>query len=172
MDGLGKIGHGYANLGQQKLINKHVRPSAQTALWGSCSLTFRRRERRAANGFRGGFLGWGGGALRGLFTDSAFARVDSWPAAGPLGKEDGMVGPGPGCEWLFTVFGFSSGSASEDDPYASIPGGRLADTTSGAPSSSSSELKCDLFGGAPDTLGGRGGSSVSFTVGGLNDGRV
>jgi len=150
------------------------------------SLTLRRRDGRAANGFRGGFFGWGGGALRGRFADSAFGRLDCWlaeTASGALREEDVMVGPG----WSLTACGFSS-SESEDDPYATIPGGRLADITSGAALSSSSsplsspslssEPRCDaasasapLADSALGTLGGRG-SSVSFTAGDLDNGRV
>ena len=86
-----------------------------------------------------------------------------------------MVGPG----WSLTACGFSS-SPSEDDPYATIPGGRLADITSGAASSSSqsssSEPRCDdastsLADGALGRLSGRE-SSVSFKAGDLDDGRV
>lgn len=185
MDGLGEIGHSHANLGQQKLIKKRARSSAQSrgktnSVAMMLSLTLRRRDGRAANGFRGGFFGWGGGALRGRFADSVFGRLDCWlaeTASGPPRAEDGMVGPG----WSLTACGFSC-SVSEDDPYATIPGGCLADITSGASSSSSllsspslsSEPRRDaasLADGALGTFGGRG-SSVSFTVGDLDDGRV
>jgi hypothetical protein len=80
-------------------------------------------------------LGWGGGALRGRLMDSAFAGVGCGPAvvARPLSpEEDGLAGSGR--EWVLTACGGSS-SASDDDAYASIPGGRLADNTSGASSS-------------------------------------
>jgi hypothetical protein len=39
MDGLGEVGHSHANLGQQKLINKRARPSAQSGgKDGQCSI--------------------------------------------------------------------------------------------------------------------------------------
>jgi hypothetical protein len=94
--------------------------------------------------------------------DCAFASVDCGPTAvGSMLGEGGMVGLG--CGWSLTACGCGcSGSASEEDPYASIPGGRrLEDTSSGAPSSSSmdpksrSEPGCvTMFfaGGGPGTL--------------------
>ena len=96
-------------------------------------LTLRRRDDRGAKGFRGGLLGWGGGALRGRLVDSAFAGVDCGPTAvvSPLSQEEGGSA-GSDREWVLTVCGGSS--SSDDDAYASIPGGRLADITSGASS--------------------------------------
>jgi hypothetical protein len=52
-----------------------------------------------------------------------------------------------GCEWRLGDCE-SSGSSSDDDAYASIPAGRLADTTSGPSlsdpeSESTSDPKCD-----------------------------
>ena len=113
-------------------------------------LTLRRRDDRGAKGFRGSLLGWVGGALRGRLTDSAFARVDCGPAmvVRTLSPGEGELG-GSGREWVSTACGGSS-SASDDDAYASIPGGRLADNTSGISSSDpesesefASEPKCD-----------------------------
>jgi hypothetical protein len=119
--------------------------SASTWGPGTRCRTLRSRDDRGAKGFRGGFLGWGGGALR-VFMGPAFARVDGGPAAvtGPLPGEFGMVDSD--CVWWFADRK-RSGSSS-DDAYASIPGGRLADTSSGPSlsdleSESASGLKCD-----------------------------
>ena len=49
-----------------------------------------------------------------------------------------------------------SGSASEEDPYSSIPGGRLVDNTSGASSSEPEpESECEASSGAHGTHGRR-----------------
>ena len=58
------------------------------------SLTLRRRDGCATNGFRGGFLGWGGELCEEELADSAFGRVDGWLAvasAGPVQEEDEVV---------------------------------------------------------------------------------
>jgi hypothetical protein len=136
------------------------------------TLTSRSRDDRGAKGFRGSFLGWGGGALRGGFRGPAFARVDGGPAAvtGPLPGDFGMVDSG--CVWRFADCK-SSGSQSDDDgAYVSVPGGRLADTSSGASlsdleSESASGLKCDdatIDGGSTLSL-----ESVSFAIGSDDD---
>jgi hypothetical protein len=79
--------------------------------------------------------------------DSTLAGVDSGSAvvARPQLPEEGLAGSDR--EWVLTACGDSS-SASDDDAYASIPCGRLADSTSGASSSdpeseSASEPKRD-----------------------------
>jgi len=101
----------------------------------------------------------------------AFARVDGGPAAvtGPLPGEFGMVDSS--CVWRFADCK-RSGSSSDDDAYASIPGGRLADTSSGASLSdlefeSASGLECDdatIDGGSTLSL-----ESVSFAIAIGND---
>ena len=99
--------------------------------------------------------------------DTAFARVDGEPtivAGPPIG---GRGTEWSGCEWPLSACGGPS-SPSEEDAYASIPGGRLADTTSGASLSepesvSASEPKGDDAAIDADCTLNRG--SVSFFAG-------
>ena len=129
-------------------------------------LTLRSRDDRGAKGFRGGFLGWGGGALRGGFMGPTFARADGGPAAATGTLPWGFDLVDSGCVRRFADCK-SSGSSSDDDAYASIPGGRLADTSSGASlsdleSESASGLKRDdatIDGGSTLSL-----ESVSFAI--------
>jgi hypothetical protein len=58
-----------------------------------CSLTLRSRDDRAAKGFCGGFLGWGGGALRGQLVDCNFTTVRGEAAAAAVGAAEALAGP-------------------------------------------------------------------------------